>query len=62
MDAALRDFRHRLATVDDVEMLVAVLLARQTPLPLAIGLFGEWGGGKSFFMALIQLTGAAHRS
>ena len=44
----------RLRTADDVEMLVAVLLARQTPLPLAIGLFGEWGGGKSFFMALME--------
>ncbi|MFG1626204.1 P-loop NTPase fold protein [Kribbella sp. NPDC049227] len=38
----------------DVEMLVSVLLARDTPLPLAVGLFGDWGSGKSFFMALMQ--------
>ena len=38
----------------DVEMLVSVLLASDTPLPLAVGLFGNWGSGKSFFMALMQ--------
>ncbi|TDW76275.1 P-loop NTPase fold protein [Kribbella pratensis] len=38
----------------EVEMLVSVLLARETPLPLAVGLFGDWGSGKSFFMALMQ--------
>ena len=35
-------------------MLVSVLLARDTPLPLALGLFGDWGSGKSFFMALME--------
>lgn len=35
-------------------MLVSVLLARDTPLPLAVGLFGDWGSGKSFFMAMMQ--------
>src|SRR5215471_7494323 len=35
-------------------MLVSVLLASDTPLPLAVGLFGNWGSGKSFFMALMQ--------
>jgi KAP family P-loop domain len=44
----------RLGIVADVEMLVSVLLARDTPLPLAVGLFGDWGSGKSFFMALMQ--------
>jgi hypothetical protein len=44
----------RLGIVADVEMLVSVLLARATPLPLAVGLFGDWGSGKSFFMALMQ--------
>jgi hypothetical protein len=44
----------RLGTAADVDMLVSVLLARDTPLPLAVGLFGDWGSGKSFFMALMQ--------
>lgn len=41
----------RLGTTQEVEMLVSVLLAKDTPLPLAVGLFGDWGSGKSFFMA-----------
>ncbi|WP_328324404.1 TIR domain-containing protein [Kribbella sp. NBC_00382] len=44
----------KLGAASDVEMLVSVLLARDTPLPLAVGLFGDWGSGKSFFMALMQ--------
>ena len=44
----------RLGIATDVEMLVSVLLAADTPLPLAVGLFGDWGSGKSFFMALMQ--------
>jgi hypothetical protein len=38
----------------DVEMLASVVLAEQTPLPLARGLFGDWGSGKSFFMAMLH--------
>jgi hypothetical protein len=34
----------------DVEALCAVLAARRVSAPLALGLFGDWGGGKSFFM------------
>ncbi len=44
----------RLNTAAEVEMIVSVLLAEKTPLPLALGLFGDWGSGKSFFMALMQ--------
>ena len=44
----------RLGTAVEVEMLVSVLLAQDTPLPLAVGLFGDWGSGKSFFMALME--------
>jgi hypothetical protein len=43
----------RLGAAAEVEMLVSVLLAKDTPLPLAVGLFGDWGSGKSFFMALM---------
>ena len=35
-------------------MLVSVLLARDTAPPLAVGLLGDWGSGKSFLMALMQ--------
>jgi hypothetical protein len=35
---------------EDVETLTAVMLSRHVDPPLAIGLFGDWGSGKSFFM------------
>ncbi|CAN7180689.1 P-loop NTPase fold protein [Caballeronia sp. LjRoot31] len=38
----------------DVETLASVMLAREVTPPLAIGLFGEWGAGKSFFMRSIS--------
>jgi hypothetical protein len=38
----------------DVETLACVMLARKVTPPLAIGLFGEWGSGKSFFMKSIE--------
>jgi hypothetical protein len=44
----------RLGITAEVEMLVSVLLARDTPLPLAVGLFGDWGTGKSFFMSEME--------
>jgi hypothetical protein len=34
----------------DVQTLCAVILARDVEPPLSIGLFGDWGTGKSFFM------------
>ena len=35
----------------DVDAVCAVLSARDVKPPLALGLFGNWGTGKSFFMA-----------
>lgn len=35
---------------DQVSALAYVIAAKQTQPPLAIGLFGEWGSGKTFFM------------
>ncbi|MEU0529109.1 P-loop NTPase fold protein [Amycolatopsis tolypomycina] len=35
-------------------MLANVISAEDTPLPLSIGLFGEWGSGKSFFMGMLR--------
>ena len=37
-----------------VGMLAAVIARRDTPLPVSIGLFGEWGSGKSYFMGLMR--------
>ncbi|WP_174184014.1 P-loop NTPase fold protein [Nocardia barduliensis] len=37
-----------------VSMLATVMADRTTPLPLSIGLFGEWGSGKSYFMAMLR--------
>jgi hypothetical protein len=37
-----------------VEFLTSVLTARNLETPLAIGLFGDWGSGKSFFMHRMQ--------
>ncbi|MDO7848516.1 P-loop NTPase fold protein [Hymenobacter sp. M29] len=42
---------------EDVQTLTAVMLARDIQPPLAIGLFGDWGSGKSFFMkSMRQVT------
>ena len=35
-------------------MLASVIANKDTPLPLSIGLFGEWGSGKSFFMGRLR--------
>jgi hypothetical protein len=37
-----------------VDFLSSVLAARHLETPLAIGLFGDWGSGKSFFMRRLQ--------
>lgn len=38
----------------DVEGLAAVIASRDVVPPLSIGLFGDWGSGKSFFMRLLH--------
>jgi hypothetical protein len=37
-----------------VKMLARVIVDERTPMPLSIGLFGEWGSGKSYFMGLLR--------
>lgn len=37
-----------------VAMLATLISGRDTPLPLSVGLFGEWGSGKSYFMGLLR--------
>jgi hypothetical protein len=50
-DAPLTD---QLDVATYVRMIAAVAADRNTPLPLSIGLFGEWGAGKSYFMGLLR--------
>lgn len=50
-----------------VEFLASVLSSREVETPLAIGLFGDWGSGKSFFMRrlqerIVELTEASTRA
>ncbi len=35
-------------------MLAAVVVDGRTPTPLSVGIFGEWGSGKSYFMGLLR--------
>lgn len=44
----------RLGVRDDVKMLASLIADAATPMPLSIGLFGEWGSGKSTFMGLLR--------
>lgn len=44
----------RLDVMTDVTALCEVLAAHDTRPPLAVGLFGDWGTGKSFFMELMK--------
>lgn len=38
----------------DVNALSAIIAAKATETPLSIGLFGDWGSGKSFFMGKLE--------
>ncbi len=37
-----------------VRMLASVICDQSTPVPLSVGIFGEWGSGKSFFMGMLR--------
>jgi len=51
---AADDLSTRLAIDPDVDALAALLAARAVEPPLSVGLFGEWGSGKSFFMRRLR--------
>lgn len=46
--------RDRLGVGVYVSMLATVIAERATPTPLSIGVFGDWGAGKSFFMGMLR--------
>jgi KAP family P-loop domain len=46
--------RDHLGVSTYVSMLASVIARADTPLPLSIGLFGEWGSGKTYFMSLLR--------
>jgi hypothetical protein len=59
--------RDHLGVRDYVAMFATLIADERTPVPLSIGLFGEWGSGKSYFMGLLreqvdelQHSGGAH--
>jgi len=53
-DSATKDIKDQLGFEGDVNALAAVIAYRDVKPPLAIGLFGNWGSGKSFFMNKLQ--------
>ncbi|MCP3057365.1 hypothetical protein LXT21_01085 [Myxococcus sp. K38C18041901] len=48
------DLADRLNIEPDVNALCSIIAARSVEPPLAIGLFGDWGTGKSFFMSKME--------
>lgn len=44
----------KLGVADEARAFARVAAARQVDPPLAFGIFGDWGSGKSFFMRLMQ--------
>jgi hypothetical protein len=49
-----RENPDRLDITGDVEAFASVIAAKNLDPPLSIGLFGEWGSGKSFFMSKLR--------
>ena len=49
-DRPRRHAEDRLDITPDVEAFAELICLKETKPPLSIGLFGDWGSGKSFFM------------
>lgn len=48
------ELKDRLDIEREVATIAHVLIAKRVQPPLALGLFGDWGSGKSFFMTKLQ--------
>ncbi|WP_395515543.1 P-loop NTPase fold protein [Pseudorhizobium flavum] len=48
------DLIDKLGVADEAHAFARVAAARNVTTPLAFGIFGEWGSGKSYFMRLIH--------
>ncbi|MFC7613471.1 P-loop NTPase fold protein [Actinokineospora soli] len=46
--------RDRLGVAPYVSMLAEAITAENTETPLSVGVFGNWGSGKSFFMGMLR--------
>lgn len=53
-DDTIEGHPDRLGVDSDARALAALVASRQLEPPLAIGLYGEWGSGKTFFMKRVQ--------
>lgn len=53
-DSASKDIADQLGFEADVDALARVIAYEEVKPPLAVGLFGHWGSGKSFFMNKLQ--------
>jgi KAP family P-loop domain len=47
------DVQDRTGAKSEAEAFASMVTARQFQPPLAVGIFGDWGSGKSFFMRLL---------
>jgi len=53
-DIVLKDTEDQLGFDTDVKALSAVIASKDVSPPICIGLFGDWGSGKTFFMKEIR--------
>lgn len=44
----------RMGVAPYVSMLATVICDKYTKMPMSVGVFGEWGSGKSYFMGLLR--------
>jgi hypothetical protein len=52
-DDPVRQLRDLLDVRDEARAFARIAASRNTQLPLSVGVFGEWGSGKTFFMGLM---------
>ena len=53
-DDSIEGYQDRLGIETDARALAALVASRRLQPPLAIGLYGEWGSGKTFFMKRVE--------